>query len=428
MSTLFPLLLRADGWTDSQGSRASVDMGVTQYLLDSTETTRRTALRGRWRRWKGAFLTAVTALAIALVATSHARWRTLARRERGDSTHSETLTQLQGDDAGGQTLIFSSYGPNRDSDVFALLFARYFHPRSRIVLLRQGAESTTPLDGLRHHRPDAMGPADFNIVFDHARVETVSVDDRLSSHQLTALRKLYAHSSRNAYEYELFCLSRHLITLDYMTRVNITSAFVTDLDIVPLTNYFDHFPRAPWTPAAYSSMFAHWDQRSLQVFADEMVRFYDRNISAVIQDLVAYGGPLDSTDRATLFSDESVSLMDAWPSGEQLREFTDMSFLMYFVDKFPHVITVGPGLTRSDWSIVNVHSVSADVCDGQAQFERSFRWVNTSVVPVVVNKWGERVPGLHLQGPECKLLACATLCSQLQEAHASLIPCCRQPQ
>lgn len=57
------------------------------------------------------------------------------------------------------------------------------------------------------------------------------------------LEKVYTHMSTNSYIFELFCMQRHFITLEYMKKNNYNHVFYSDSDSMLFTNIDDEYSK-----------------------------------------------------------------------------------------------------------------------------------------------------------------------------------------
>jgi hypothetical protein len=87
----------------------------------------------------------------------------------------------------------------------------------------------------------------------------------------------YRHASGNTFEYERFCVARHLLLLEFFARERLSSAFYLDLDVVVFGNtLFQVVP--PGITVHDTGTFAiHWTASGLAAFAQYLEEFYQRS-------------------------------------------------------------------------------------------------------------------------------------------------------
>lgn len=95
--------------------------------------------------------------------------------------------------------------------------------------------------------------------------------------------KIYIHKSRNGYEYELICLQRWLIFLEYMEKYNIESCRQIDSDVLVfcnLENYAEKYlNNYDFCCVASSGWTFYGNQKWLKEFKDFLFDTYTNNIS-----------------------------------------------------------------------------------------------------------------------------------------------------
>jgi hypothetical protein len=87
----------------------------------------------------------------------------------------------------------------------------------------------------------------------------------------------YRHASVNTFEYERFCVARHLLLLEFVEREHLSSVFYLDMDIVVFNNtFFQAVP--PGTTIHETGTYAiHWTASGLAAFAQYLEEFYQRS-------------------------------------------------------------------------------------------------------------------------------------------------------
>ncbi|HYG86711.1 MAG TPA: tetratricopeptide repeat protein [Azospirillum sp.] len=115
-------------------------------------------------------------------------------------------------DPGAPPIIYVHFG-NADYLKFSLAQSLRSNPRSRIIML---GDSANRYEHVEHHRLAAF--------MDRTR----------------PVRAAYRHNSPNSYVYELFCVERWAILLEFCRRHGIREAFTLDSDVMPFLDFTEN--------------------------------------------------------------------------------------------------------------------------------------------------------------------------------------------
>ncbi len=94
--------------------------------------------------------------------------------------------------------------------------------------------------------------------------------------------KIYVHKSKNPYPYELICLQRWLIFLEYMEKHNIESCWQIDSDVLIFCNLIDYANKYlesyDFCSVAASGGTFYWNQKWLREFKEFLFEIYNNKL------------------------------------------------------------------------------------------------------------------------------------------------------
>lgn len=247
-----------------------------------------------------------------------------------------------------------------------------------------------------------------------------------SSSRIQELQRSYKHSSRNRESFELFCLSRFIILLEFAEMRNISTFFHIDMDIALFSDLSEEYPLAQGSSLRslfwYSSYFTHWTIEAVAAFTDYILWFYssESDPEDVVKRISSYGFSYSKEfKKSRTYKKLQIDASSWWPNSTELKLFSDMNMFHAFLRNTSLPVTLDSTRTsdlayneRLLWSVLYAESWKVkepDICASKASFYTYFDRDADSGLPISRHS-NESITGIHFQSPACKVLLPQLLC------------------
>lgn len=179
---------------------------------------------------------------------------------------------------------------------YAFIQARIYNPDSRIILIGD--------EGNRHYS---------------RLVEHVYLKDYFQTAQ--QLAQVYVHESTNGHDYELFCLQRWFVLLDFMKAQGLDSSLYLDSDVLSYANFTDEVPSLPPLEMSICLKSPHTN----------FILNRDRLSSFCRFIMNGYTGPMAGMMR-------QMWLAEHYAQNGRVGGISDMTFFMYYRQEEPEKV------------------------------------------------------------------------------------------